>query len=244
MMADKTAVSRRARVGGALVDPSTDRGLRPGEGAAGDEEVSFRRSRSSWHTRATSGSGRVILLEQREDLARCVGRFPRRSGRTRSVAQDRGDHVDRARALERRSPSHLVKNDAEREDVRSRIDLAAARLFRRHVGDVRRPGLARQVRAALGRVLVRREWSPRPRAWPARVQHLDAALARDHHVRASGPGARCSLVRGRKGVGSGTAISKKAGAGDRPARGGCESFALHEPIARNRLRRPPRPRKW
>ena len=52
------------------------------------------------------------------------------------VAQDRRDDVDGARALERPvAGQHLVEHDAEREDVRPRVDLAAPRLLGGHVGD-------------------------------------------------------------------------------------------------------------
>jgi hypothetical protein len=51
------------------------------------------------------------------------------------VAQDRRDQVHGRRPREGTVPGqHLVEDDPEREDVRSGVDLAAARLLRRHVG--------------------------------------------------------------------------------------------------------------
>ena len=52
------------------------------------------------------------------------------------LVQDRVHRVDAGVAAERRpAGEHLVQQDAEAEDVAAVIDLAAARLLGRHVGD-------------------------------------------------------------------------------------------------------------
>ncbi len=129
-----------------------------------------------------------LLLEASADDLRQLRREIRAELRQGGgpVAQDRGDHVDGGRAVERASAGqHLVHHDAEREDVGSRVDPRAPRLLGRHVGDrAEDVPLARQVRdAALGRRA--REVRVRVRRLhpgEAEVEHLDAPLARHHDV--------------------------------------------------------------
>ena len=74
------------------------------------------------------------LLHHCIELWRHVG--PEIVHRMRRLRKDRLDNLRRCRAFEwPSSRKHLVLNDAEREDIGSRTDVAADELLRRHVGD-------------------------------------------------------------------------------------------------------------
>ena len=105
-------------------------------------------------------------------------------GERLGLAKENGaDDVRRGGALERRLPGqHLVQEDPQRKQVRSRIDVAAARLFRGHVvegaHDDAVAGLDEPRRGVviLGEALTARELCQ------AEVQDLHVAVDTDHHV--------------------------------------------------------------
>ena len=79
---------------------------------------------------------------------------------------------------------HLVEHGAEAEDVAARIDRAAGRLLRRHVGGGPRDRprqTQRRIRLARERALVRAILATDALGQPE-VEHLDGAVAADHHV--------------------------------------------------------------
>ena len=79
------------------------------------------------------------------------------------LKEQRPDDIGTGSALERRlAREHLVEQHAEREHVRTRVDLLAARLLRRHVPDRAHHD------ACLGLELVGRQRRRRARvsAWP------------------------------------------------------------------------------
>ena len=151
----------------------------------------------------------------------------------RRIAQDRGDHVRRARAVERPlAGQHLVEDDAEGEDVGPRVDLAAPRLFRRHVRNRAEDlALARQVRAAFRGCV--REIGIGVRGLELgepEVQDLDAPFARHHHVaRLQVPVHDAALVRGRQRVGERHGDLEESRKGETARRDErVEGFALHQ----------------
>lgn len=115
---------------------------------------------------------------------------PERGDRCGGVVRDAGEHREIVFAVERPSPrQHLVQHNAERPDVRARIDVAAANLLGRHVRDrsqrrtsareVRGPGEFRQTE----------------------VHDLHEAVARDHRVgRLHIAVHEAGLVRARQGL--------------------------------------------
>ena len=108
---------------------------------------------------------------------------PQGVGEGRLVAQDGGEHLRRRAALERVAAGrHLEEHDAERKDVGARVHRLAARLLGGHVagGAEHRPLLGQVAAGAaagdLGLVVAA------DRLGDAEVEHLDAAVAGDHHV--------------------------------------------------------------
>ena len=139
----------------------------------------------------------AILLERRVDG---IDQPRRRVGlqhgrRHRRPIQDRVEHHRRRRAGEGLlSCHHLVQHEAQREDVGTGVDLFAARLFRRHVGDSAQRGAGHGERtrdaAGTGRhagerhvVGRRRQVAARGQLRQAEVEQFRALLVVDDDVR-------------------------------------------------------------
>ena len=183
-----------------------------------------------------------VLLQAAAENSRQMRRQVRAQLRNRRglVAQDRGDHVHRARAVERTfAGQHLIEHDAEREDVGPRVDLPAARLLGRHVGhraeDLALPGqldAARRRHVGDVRVGVRRV-----ELGETEVEHLDSSLARDHDVgRLQVPVHDAALVGRGQGVGERNGDLEETGEREASGRDGrVEAVALDSSMARNRV---------
>ena len=127
----------------------------------------------------------MLLEAAADDVLELGGQVDANAGRRRRrVAQDRRAQVGERSAGEgAASRRQLIEQDAEREQIRARVDRLAADLLRRHVrhAALQRPGSShrhrdgpviglQRVRIGLGRL------------GEAEVQHLDPALARHHHI--------------------------------------------------------------
>ena len=78
------------------------------------------------------GFARHRLLDDRDEIARHVGRA-RRERRRRRADDAREDLLDGRADVRRRAREHVVEHRAERVDVGALVDRLAARLLRRHV---------------------------------------------------------------------------------------------------------------
>ena len=145
----------------------------------------FSRQRPMMRSRSTGTSARTLVSD---------------GGRSRRIAE-----LTSARrgAGERARPGRqLVDQDAEREQIAARIDRLAADLLRRHVRHRAHDLPRAEIGFTVAAWVSAGSTSERGQLGETEVQHLDAALARHHHVRRFQIAVHHALlVRGDQGVG-------------------------------------------
>ncbi len=175
---------------GAHRDPAARRRSRPdADPRRVRDEVRLQRAKIGAELRRIGVSPVGGLLEAAADdpVERRRSRRLKLRHRRRRIAQDRGQGRDRVVAGERTpSRDHLVKDDAEGEDVGARVDRLSLRLLGGHVGDgaeqaprLGRRGLAHH-RRRIGRGSGRDGGAAQ--LGQAEVQDLRAAVLADHDV--------------------------------------------------------------
>ena len=162
------------------------------ESAAGvrsGELSRFSRLRSAQHVGRRLIAQAAVLLERLGDDPLELGGQMRveRARRHRRLVQNPVEDDGRRRAGERLPAGrHLVEHDAERKQIGARVELLAARLFRRHVGDGARSSCRGSVEVARRHRrpcdIARRRLRLRRQLGEAEVEHLRLAARGDEDV--------------------------------------------------------------